>query len=93
MARSIARSFNSKRNEYLQKKGIQVHRFDVLCHTANSAVHEIVSALSLESRLLLEACDIRKNRVEVSSRVVHVLLANVGVPISPVSQSRLGPRA
>jgi very-short-patch-repair endonuclease len=41
-----ARSFNSKRDEYLQKKGIQVHRVDILRHTASSAVQEIVNVLS-----------------------------------------------
>jgi very-short-patch-repair endonuclease len=40
------RSFNSKRDEYLQKKSIQVHRVDVLRHTVSSAVDEIVSVLS-----------------------------------------------
>jgi very-short-patch-repair endonuclease len=41
-----ARSFNSKRDEYLQKKGIQVHRVDLLRHTASSAVHDIMRVLS-----------------------------------------------
>jgi very-short-patch-repair endonuclease len=44
-----ARSFNSKRDEYLQKKGIQVYRVDVLRHTVSSAVCEIVKVLSLGS--------------------------------------------
>jgi very-short-patch-repair endonuclease len=43
------RSFNSKRDEYLQKKGIQVHRINILRHTASSAVQEIVNVLSFES--------------------------------------------
>jgi very-short-patch-repair endonuclease len=43
------RSFNFKRDEYLQKKGIQVHRINILRHTASSAVHEIVNVLSFGS--------------------------------------------
>jgi very-short-patch-repair endonuclease len=44
-----ARSFNSKRDEYLQKKGIHVHRINILRRTASSAVHEIVNVLSFGS--------------------------------------------
>jgi very-short-patch-repair endonuclease len=44
-----ARSFNSKRDEYLQIKGIQVYRINILRHTATSAVHEIVNVLSFGS--------------------------------------------
>jgi very-short-patch-repair endonuclease len=40
------RSFNSKRDVHLQKKGIQVHRMKVLRLTTSSAVHEITRVLS-----------------------------------------------
>jgi very-short-patch-repair endonuclease len=40
------RSFNSKRDVHLQKKGIQVHRINILRRTISSAVHEIADVLS-----------------------------------------------
>jgi very-short-patch-repair endonuclease len=39
------RSFNSKRDVHLQKKGIQVHRINILHSTESSVVHEIVGVL------------------------------------------------
>jgi very-short-patch-repair endonuclease len=41
-----ARSFNSKRDVHLQKKGIQVHRINILRRTTSSAIHEITRVLS-----------------------------------------------
>jgi very-short-patch-repair endonuclease len=40
-----ARSFNCKRDEHLQKKGVQVHRVDVLRNTVRSAVQETAGVL------------------------------------------------
>jgi very-short-patch-repair endonuclease len=40
------RSFNSKRDVHLQKKGIQVHRINILRNTTSSAIHEITRVFS-----------------------------------------------
>jgi very-short-patch-repair endonuclease len=40
------RSFNSKRDVHLQKKGIQVHRIDIRRRTTSSAMNDVVGVLS-----------------------------------------------
>jgi very-short-patch-repair endonuclease len=40
------RSFNSKRDVHLQKKGIHVHRINILRRTTSSAIHEITRVIS-----------------------------------------------
>jgi very-short-patch-repair endonuclease/quinol monooxygenase YgiN len=48
-------SFNSKRDEHLQRKGIHVHRIDILGHTPGSAAEVIADVLfSLESKSNIE---------------------------------------